>query len=73
MGDRYILTVTCSKCGFFDDDVYYAPTCGFTEWECPQCHEKVNLGDYTGITTEMASNKDIIRQIVTKSIPSKER
>ena len=37
MGDRYILTVNCPKCGYEDDDVYYAPTCGIVDWECPKC------------------------------------
>lgn len=38
MGDRYIITVTCQKCSYIDNDVYYAPSCGFTQWTCPQCH-----------------------------------
>ena len=64
MGDRYIITVTCPDCGFIDDDVYYAPTCGFVDWECPKCNKKVDLEKLTGITYEDASNADMIEDIV---------
>ena len=63
MGDRYILEQTCPKCGFYDDDVYYAPTCGFTEWKCKKCGEIVDLEEETGISREDASNADIIKTI----------
>jgi ribosomal protein S27E len=64
MGDRYFLTVTCPKCIFLDDDVYYAPTCeGFTEWECPSCGHIIDLAEYTGISKEDASNKAEIEEI----------
>lgn len=67
MGDRYFITVTC-KCGYEDDDVYYAPTCGFVKWTCPKCKRKVNLEEYTGITYEHASNRDLIKSMFTKEI-----
>lgn len=56
MGTRYILTVTCPNCGFEDDDVPFAPTCGFVDWKCPQCSRVVNLVALTGITYEDASS-----------------
>jgi recombinational DNA repair protein (RecF pathway) len=37
MGDRYFLTLKCAKCGKRDDDVYYAPTCGFEGFVCQGC------------------------------------
>lgn len=49
MGDRYILTVKCTDCNTIDDDVYYAPTCGFMDWECPECGKKIDLEEYSGI------------------------
>lgn len=64
MGDRYFLSVTCPKCGFKDDDGYYAPTCGFVDWTCPNCEYVVDLEELTGITHEMASNADALRAIV---------
>jgi len=67
MGDRYFLTVECPKCCYKDDDVYYAPTCGFTEWNCPKCGECVDLEKLTGITYEDASNRDLIASIVKVS------
>ena len=63
MGTRYLLTVTCPVCGFFDDDVYYAPTCGFLTWECG-CGHVVDLGKLTGISYEEASNVEEIRSII---------
>ena len=63
MGDRYILTVECRKCGHVNDDVYYAPTCGFTEYQC-RCGNVVDLGAYTGISYEDCSNIDLIQDIV---------
>jgi transposase-like protein len=64
MGDRYILTVTCPDCGFTDEDVYYAPTCDFVDWNCPKCGKNVDLEKLTGITYEDASNKDMIEDIL---------
>ena len=48
MGDRYTLSVKCD-CGFVDDDVWYAPTCGFLTWECPKCKKIIDLEKYSGI------------------------
>ena len=42
MGDRYILTVVCPACQHKQDEVYYAPTCGFKDWKC-SCGHVVNL------------------------------
>lgn len=63
MGDRYVLTVKCPKCGKVDDDVYYAPTCGFIEWTC-ECGHVVDLEELTGITYEDASNRREIEQVI---------
>ena len=66
MGDRYIIVVDCPQCGHHDDDVYFAPTCGFTEWECEQCSCTLDLEEYTGITYEDASNRDMIERLIQK-------
>jgi len=66
MGNRYFLEVTCPECGFHDDDVYYAPTCGITAWECPQCRTKLDLEKQTGISKEDASNKEVIKFLCDK-------
>lgn len=63
MGVRYVLEVICPECSHCDKDVYFAPTCGITEWECPKCKHKVNLYEYAGISYEAASNTDIIADI----------
>lgn len=62
MGDRYILTVKCPKCGLVDDDVYYAPTCGFTEHKCA-CGSVIDLEEWTGISYEDCSNRDEIQRL----------
>ncbi|KKL60461.1 hypothetical protein LCGC14_2205010, partial [marine sediment metagenome] len=64
MGDRYIITVTCKGCGYTDDDVYYAPTCGFTDWKCPECDVVVDLEELTGISYDDASNLTEISEII---------
>ena len=66
MGTRYILTVTCPECGFVDNDVYFAPTCGMTDWKCPECSRVVDLYALTGITYEDASNAAEIREICSR-------
>jgi len=65
MGDRYYLIVTCN-CGFVEEDVYYAPTCGFTEWKCPACGGVTNLEEYTGISYADCSNVDLITSLISK-------
>ena len=66
MGDRYYLDVKCPKCGYVEKDVYYAPTCGINNWVCPKCETVVDLGEYSGISYEDASNLDIIQTMVDK-------
>ena len=65
MGDRFILTVICPKCGHEDNDVYYAPTCGFLTWTC-KCGHVIDLEKLTGISYDDASNKDLIEEIINK-------
>jgi len=64
MGDRYIIEIRCPNCNYKDDDVYFAPTCGFDTWKCPKCGRIIDLCEYTGISKEDASNKDIINAII---------
>lgn len=65
MGDRYFLSIKCPECGHEDGDVYYAPTCGFTEWKC-KCGYVVDLEAHTGISFEDASNKDEMQSAINK-------
>jgi len=64
MGYRYFLEITCPTCGFHDDDVYYAPTCGFTMWKCENCGRVVDLEKYTDISAEEASNAKEINKLL---------
>ena len=64
MSTRYIMTVICPECGMENEDVYYAPTCGFTHHECVNCGYEVDLAEYTGISYEEASNKEMIEVII---------
>ena len=73
MGDRYILTVKCVKCGEVEEDVYYAPTCGFTEWKCPKCGHVTDLAEFTGISYKEASNLDKIKKLVDEIKEDKRR
>ncbi|MHA1342170.1 MAG: hypothetical protein ACTSO2_19540 [Promethearchaeota archaeon] len=51
-----------------DKDVYFAPTCGFTTWICPQCDYELDLYEYTGISYEDASNAKEIEKLVQEFI-----
>ncbi len=64
MGDRYYLSMECPVCGEEDNDVYFAPTCGFIEWECPLCKHLVDLCEHTGISYEDASNAFEIAELL---------
>jgi len=64
MGDRYIITLVCPGCGVIDDDVYYAPTCGFVKWQCSECGHVVDLEEYTGISAAGTSNADEIKALL---------
>jgi transposase-like protein len=66
MGNRYFLTVECPSCGYSDDDVYYAPTCGFVDWKCPKCGKVVDLEEETGISYENASNLGAIKKLCSE-------
>jgi transposase-like protein len=67
MGDRYYITVQCPICKAEEEEVYFAPTCGFVSWTCPKCSHEVDLCEETGISYEDASNVDLIAEVV-KSI-----
>ncbi len=64
MGDRYFVTVQCPVCKKEEQEVYYAPTCGFVSWTCPVCSKEVDLEEYTGISYEEASNRKELEEIV---------
>jgi hypothetical protein len=66
MGNRYYVDVTCPKCDTKEEEVYYAPTCGFLTWTCPSCGCVVDLEKLTGISYEDASNLDLIQEICEK-------
>ena len=64
MGDRYFLTVICSRCGAEHLDVYYAPTCNITDFFCV-CGNLIDLEVYSGISYEDASNVEEIKRIIS--------
>lgn len=73
MGDRYILTIKCPKCGYEDDNVYYAPTCGYVDWKCPKCKKKIDLEKWTGISYDDASNRIEIEEYTKRFISAHQR
>ena len=64
MGNRYIICVGCPMCGHFMDDVYYAPTCGFTSTKCVGCGHIIDLEEYTAISYDDASNVEDMEKII---------
>ena len=63
MGTRYIITVICPTCDTVDEDVYYAPTCGFVTHKCSGCGARIDLVKYTGISYRDASNVDWVEEL----------
>jgi hypothetical protein len=66
VGDRYFLAVLCSECGAKHLDVYYAPTCDMNIFNCV-CGNVIDLGVYSGITYEDASNAAEIETVIRKT------
>lgn len=64
MGDRYFVTLVCPSCEQVDE-AYYAPTCGFTEWNCT-CGHVFDLEAETGITYEDASNRKELEVMIDR-------
>ena len=70
MGDRYHIESPCTVCGSVEE-MYYAPTCGFTHHTCSKCGNVVDLEALTGITYEDASNRDEIEELCKKAAMKK--
>ena len=64
MGTRYWITVLCPQCGMKHLDIWYAPTCGVTDFTCPDCGLIIDLEEYTGISEEGASNRKEIEAAI---------
>ena len=67
MGTRYFLTVVC-ECGVEEEDVCYAPTCGFVSHTCSGCGAVIDLEKRTGITYEDASNVAEIEAAIAETM-----
>ena len=65
MGTRYFLTVKCGKCGITCDNVYYAPTCSMTTFEC-SCGNIIDLEKLTGISAEDTNSAAEINAIIRR-------
>jgi len=60
MGDRYNLTKECIYCGNTNDEVYYAPTCGFLTFICDKCKkENFITTDFKVKKIEDVTKKDV--------------
>lgn len=61
MGDRYTLQLKCAYCDELNDDVYYAPSCGFLSFKCQRCGNEnwINQGFYV----EKISKKELERRM----------
>ncbi len=70
MGDRYTLTISCPRCDRKHLEVWYAPTCGWTHFQCA-CGLNIDLGEVTGISHEDCSNREEIGKLV-KAISGEE-
>ena len=61
MGDRFYLTLNCAYCGKENDDISYAPTCCFYDFDCKDCGG-INFikADFSVKKAEEVSEEDIV-------------
>ena len=43
MGTRYHTEMHCPYCNYHNDDVYYAPSCGFLSHTCDRCKKECRI------------------------------
>lgn len=52
MGDRWTLALKCAHCEKLNEDVYYAPTCGFLNFTCEHCGQENGIAECFHATKE---------------------
>lgn len=65
MGDRWTLSLVCAFCGRKNDDVYYAPTCGFFNFTCKFCGEENGIRE-NFVATKWPMEEDNYGNLVIK-------
>ena len=62
MGDRCEMVLGCVYCGKKNEEVYFAPTCGFLTFECDKCgkHNYIN-SSLKAIEIEKATFEDVVK------------
>lgn len=72
MGDRYVISVDCYKCGEPNHDVYYAPSSGFETFTCEYCKAENGITisfkgvDVRGFISEIDEEEDNLDQKAIK-------
>jgi len=46
MGDRYTFNAKCAYCDKLNEEVYFAPTCGFIVHKCESCGKTNKIVDF---------------------------
>lgn len=70
MGTRYFMTLPCPHCQEINYDVYYAPTCDSTTWQCKYCHNKFDIEEQFSqeelaeYTEEAESDSEMIKNLI---------
>ncbi len=52
MGTRYYVHLNCAHCNKMNEEIYYAPTCGFVNFHCKVC------GKENGIDMNFTATKE---------------
>ena len=64
MGERIILIRDCIYCGKTNDEIYFAPTCGFFTFKCEKC-KKFN---FITIDLKVKKVEDVTKDDVHQAI-----
>jgi hypothetical protein len=46
MGDRFYFSGFCAYCSKFNDDIYFAPSCGFIVHDCEYCGKTNKINNF---------------------------
>ena len=67
MGDRYELELHCAYCNELNEDVWYAPTCGFNTFTCSNCKKTNFIKDFKAVKTDDITADDLFDDFMTET------
>lgn len=63
MGTRYFCQFRCSYCNTLNDDVWYAPSCGYFTFHCEKCGKENGINmDFHAVKIEDFADPEWLEQ-----------